>query len=364
VIRSTPTASASLARFRRELSDALSWRTVAFVAGVLVLQLGFILSYVGAFHAPRPHDVTLGVVAGARTPSLVGSLDALAGHPLAARALSSASQARREVVDGRLSGALVVGAATTDQLTVASGGGVAVAESLTTIVTRVEGAAHRRVAVVDAVPLQRGDARGLTGFYLVVGWLVGGYLAAALLGVARGSRPANEHRALIRLLALALYAAVSGLGGAIVVGPVLGALTGHTLALWGLGTLVVAAAAAVTVALQTLAGVIGIGLAVALFVVLGNPSAGGAYQSALLPPFWRALSGALPNGAGVDAVRRLVYFGARGASGDLAILALYAVAGAAIALVSAGVLARRVTLVASTSSSTAVIAGPSCDAPA
>lgn len=337
----TPAPSTTVARFRHELSDAVSWRTAALVVGVLALQLGFILSYVGAFHAPRPHDVALGVVAGTHTPALVGSLDSLPGHPLDARALSSASHARREVVDGRLSGALVVGPSGTVQLTVASGGGVAVAESLTAVVTRVEGAAHQRVAVIDAVPLQRGDARGLTGFYLVVGWLVGGYLAAALLGVARGSRPANEHRALIRLLALALYAGVSGLGGAIVVGPVLGALTGHTLALWGLGTLVVAAAAAVTVALQTLAGVIGIGLAVALFVVLGNPSAGGAYQTALLPPFWRALGGALPNGAGVDAVRRLVYFGARGASGDLAILALYAAAGTAVSLVSAGVLARR-----------------------
>ncbi|MGC8510406.1 MAG: DUF3533 domain-containing protein [Acidimicrobiales bacterium] len=337
----SPATSTGLARFRLEVRDAVSWRTAALVAGVLALQLGFILSYVGAFHAPRPHDVTLGVVAGPRTPALVGSLDALAGHPLDARALSSASQARHEVVDGRLSGALVLGPARTDRLTVASGGGVAVAESLTAVVTRVEDAAHRRVAVIDAVPLQQGDARGLTGFYLVVGWLVGGYLAAALLGVARGSRPANEHRALIRLLALALYAGVSGLGGAIVVGPVLGALTGHTLALWGLGTLVVAAAAAVTVALQTLAGVVGIGLAVALFVVLGNPSAGGAYQSALLPPFWRALGGALPNGAGVDAVRRLVYFAGRGASGDLAVLALYAAAGAAVSLISAGVLARR-----------------------
>ncbi len=341
MIASTTPPSTCVARFRREVGDAVSWRTTALVVGVLLLQMGFILSYVGAFHAPRPHDVTLGVVAGPRTTALVGSLDALTGHPIAARALASASAARRDVIDGRLSGALVLGPASNDQLTVASGGGVAVAESLTAVVMRVEAAAHRHVAVIDAVPLQRGDARGLTGFYLVVGWLVGGYLAAALLGVARGSRPANEHRALLRLLALALYAGVSGLGGAIVVGPILGALAGHTLALWGLGTLVVAAAAMVTVALQTLAGVIGIGLAVALFVVLGNPSAGGAYQSALLPPFWRALGGALPNGAGVDAVRRLVYFGARGASGDLAVLALYAVAGAVVSLVSAGLLARR-----------------------
>jgi hypothetical protein len=67
--------------------------------------------------------------------------------------------------------------------------------------------------------------------------------------------------------------------------------------------------------------------------VLGNPSAGGAYQAALLPPFWRALSGALPNGAGVDSVRRVVYFGANGVGGDLLVLALYVVAGVVVTLV-------------------------------
>jgi uncharacterized phage infection (PIP) family protein YhgE len=93
----------------------------------------------------------------------------------------------------------------------------------------------------------------------------------------------------------------------------------------------VVAASAVTMAFQTLFGVIGIGITVLFFVVLGNPSAGGAYQAALLPPFWRALSGALPNGAGVDSVRRIVYFGARGIGGDLGVIALYVVGGVVVA---------------------------------
>jgi len=70
-------------------------------------------------------------------------------------------------------------------------------------------------------------------------------------------------------------------------------------------------------------------------VVLGNPSAGGAYQAALLPPFWRALTGALPNGAGVDSVRRIVYFGGRGVGGDLLVIALYAIGGVAVAVLVA-----------------------------
>jgi uncharacterized phage infection (PIP) family protein YhgE len=186
--------------------------------------------------------------------------------------------------------------------------------------------------VVDVVPRQAGDGHGLTGFYLVIGWIVGGYLVSSLLGVASGSRPATFRRGLIRLLSVVPYAILSGLGGAVVVGPGLGALSGHLLALWGLGALIVFAAAAVTMAFQVLFGVIGIGITVLVFVVLGNPSAGGAYQASLLPPFWRALTNTLPNGAGVDSVRRIVYFGGQGILGHLLTLSLYAVGGVAVTL--------------------------------
>ena len=50
-----------------------------------------------------------------------------------------------------------------------------------------------------------------------------------------------------------------------------------------LGALLVFAVGAVTLAFQTL-----------FFVILGDPRAGAAYQPALLPPFWRAISSALP----------------------------------------------------------------------
>ena len=42
--------------FWAELRDAVSLRTMTLVGGVLLLQLAFILSYVSAFHAPKPHE--------------------------------------------------------------------------------------------------------------------------------------------------------------------------------------------------------------------------------------------------------------------------------------------------------------------
>ncbi len=329
--------------FLGELHDAVAPRTVVLVLGVLLIQLGFILSYVGAFHAPTPRNISLAVVAPAQQAGqLVGQLNGLPGGPVDAVAVSDAQQARRDVVDGTRSAALLVDTqGTQDTLLVASGGGTSVVTAVEQIATQVAGQQQRTVHVTDVVPLQTGDGRGLSGFYLVVGWIVGGYLVAALLGVAKGARPANVRRAVIRLLAVVPYAVLSGLGGALVVDQVLGAITGHTPALWWLGALVVFGAAAVTMAFQVLFGVLGIGLTVVVFVVLGNPSAGGAYQPALLPPFWRAISGALPNGAATDTVRRIVYFGAEGTGGHLAVLAAYALGGVVLTVGACSMRGRR-----------------------
>ena len=90
-------------------------------------------------------------------------------------------------------------------------------------------------------------------------------------------------------------------------------------------------------AFQVLLGMAGIGLAILLFVVLGNPSAGGAYPAVLLPPFWAAIGRWLPPGAGTDAVRTIVYFPAASLAQPVWTLVAYAVIGAAVTLaVAAG----------------------------
>lgn len=243
---------------------------------------------------------------------------------------------------GSTSGVLIVHpTGKTDTLLVASGGGAATAAAVEDVIGQAEATQHRSATVTDAVPAQPGDGRSLSGFYLVIGWLVGGYLVAALLGIATRPRPASARRAIIRLIVLVPYAILSGLGGAIIVGPLLGALTGHLLAMAALGALIVYCAAAVTMAFQVFLGTIGVGLTLVLFVILGNPSAGGAYPAPLLPGFWRAISPALPNGAGVQALRRIVYFGSYNITGNLLIISLYIVTATAVALTGTTLLARR-----------------------
>ena len=327
-----------------EFKDAVSTRTVGLIVGVLLLQLGFILSYVGAFHAPTPQEIPIAVVSPSAQVSdqTVARINGLATRPLQAVTVADRAAAEQQIHSGKLSAALIVDPqGTTDTLLVSGGGGVSASTAVTTVVGQLEAAQQRTVVTQDIVPLQSGDGRGLTGFYLVIGWIVGGYLVAALLGVSAGARPATPRRAYFRLVAVIPYAILSGLGGVLVVDQVLGALVGHFMTLWWLGVLVVASAATVTLAFQVLFGVLGIGVTVLVFVVLGNPSAGGAYQTTLLPPFWRAISNVLPNGAGTDTVRRIVYLGSNGITGHLVVLALYVVLGTAVALAGSHLLHRR-----------------------
>ncbi|NEA55826.1 DUF3533 domain-containing protein [Streptomyces sp. SID13666] len=329
--------------FAAELRDAISFRAFLLVVGGLLIQLAFIVSYLGAFHSPTPHRIPAAVVAPAQVAGKVAAqLNGLPGEPVKAVVVADEAEARRQIMNRTVDAAILINpAGKTDSLLVASAGGPSVSQTAAQIAQSVEKTQHRQVTVTDIKAPNKEDGRGLSSFYLVIGWVVGGYLTASILGVAGGARPVNRHRTAIRLGTLALFSVVSGLGGAIIVDPVFSALTGHFVALWAIGALVVFAAAAVTTALQTLFGIIGIGLSILLFVVMGNPSAGGVYPASLLPRFWSAIGQSLPPGAGTTAVRNTVYFGGSATAGPLWVLAAYAVAGVVVAMATVVVRDRR-----------------------
>ncbi|MFF7182280.1 DUF3533 domain-containing protein [Streptomyces sp. NPDC008121] len=318
-----------------ELKSAVTPRAALLVVGVLALQLLFIASYVGALHNPKPKDVPFGVVGPQQVSAqLIGRLERLPGKPLDPRTVTDQAEARKQIMNREIDGALVVNpAGTTDTLLVASGGGTVLSSALDALFTRVEAAERRTLRTVDIAPASKQDFDGLSAFYLAVGWCVGGYICAAILAISAGSRPANRERALIRLGVLALYSVLGGLGGAVIVGPILGALPGSVAALWGLGALVVFAVGAATLALQCLFGIVGIGLAILLIVIAGNPSAGGAFPLPMLPPFWSAIGPALPPGAGTWVARSIAYFKGNDVTGPLLVLSAWAVVGSVITLV-------------------------------
>ena len=323
----------------------LTTRNGLLVLAILGIQIGFIASYLGAFHDPKPHRVPLAVVAPAGTPpqqalQAVGKLNAVPGAPLDARLVPDEEAARDELARRRVYGAYLPSAQGPDRLFVDSAASASVSQALSEVFGEVARADHRPVTVVDVIPAGAGDARGLSAFYLAVGWMLGGYLVATGLSISRSARPAHPPAAAVRLAAVAVYAVASGILGAVATVRILGAFSGHLVALSALGALLVFASGAFAMALQAWAGVIGVGLTVLILVVLGNPSAGGAYAAPLLPPFWRAIGPWLPPGAGTTAARGILYFHSNGVVGPALVLGAYAVAGT-LATFAASALADR-----------------------
>ncbi|MFC9425183.1 DUF3533 domain-containing protein [Streptomyces sp. NPDC056987] len=321
--------------FVDEVKNAVTVRSALLVLGVLALQLLFIASYVGALHSPRPSGVKVAVVApGPSAAQLTSALKRLPGRPLDPRTLPDENTARRQIMNRDIDAALVVRPrSVNDTLLIATGQGTNETRILADIFEGLEAQQQRSLALEDIAPASARDAGSLTSFYLVIGWCVGGYLCAAALAVGAGTRPPDLGRSVIRLAVLAVYAIVGGLLGAVIAGPVLGALPGSVAGLWGLGALTVFAVGALTLALQALFGVVGIGLAVLIVVIAGNPSSGGGYPWPLLPDFWRAIGPALPPGAATWVARSIAYFRGNAVTAPLLVLSLWAVAGTAVTLV-------------------------------
>jgi hypothetical protein len=165
-------------------------------------------------------------------------------------------------------------------------------------------------------------------------WVFGGYLGVTILGLVVGPRVFKKE--LVRLSALGVYAVAARLLDALVAECILHALSDHFLALAGVGTLVVFAAGVPTEALQALFGIAGTGIALLALIILGNPATGVAFSPAMLPGFWRAIGFWLPPDARVRAETGAVYFQGHATLGALAVLAVYAAVGTAVALIVGG----------------------------
>lgn len=301
-------------------------RTAALlIVGVLALQVAFVASYVGAFHDPEPRLIPVAVV-GDRDAALQvrDALNALEGRPLDARFSADRGAAIDLLEDRDTAAALVLGDEREHELLVAGAEGQSETEAVIDVVRDSLAVTNQTITVTDQIPSSPNDARGLTSFYLTMGWVIGGFLAAAVIGIVAGSRGAGGAAVSVRLLGMAIYSVLSA---ALTVWVTLGwfdALPRDGALLQVLvGTLVVFAVGSATLALEAWFGVLGIAAGALVFVVLGNPSSGGAFPPRLLPHFWATIGEILPPGASTSAVRGIAYFGGVGLGAALTTLAAW-----------------------------------------
>jgi hypothetical protein len=304
-------------------------RTVVFVVAILLLELGFVASYAGALHAPVLNPVPVAAVA----PT--AQFDALAAElgkvhaPVRLQLAPSADSATGQLRTGQVS-AVVTVQPTQLQLSVASASGPAVVSVVEAVFSGMATAAHLGLQIRDEEPLPAANARGLVQFYFVVGLVIGGYLLSVVLGLGGGTTPGSLRRGIRRLGVLALYSAASACLSLLIIDQGYGYQSGHVAQLIGLAALLVFSAGAVAMALTAAFGLIGTWLVIILFVILGNPSAGGAWPNILLATPWRQFGPWLPNGAGLDATRSILFLGSYDLRTPLLVLAGYALAGMAV----------------------------------
>lgn len=251
----------------------------------------------------EPHRVPVLVVAPAVVAhELAVEADGLAGRPFDADWTDDPDLARAAVRDGTAVAALLVDLRETrDVLLVNPRHDPDLTDAVTDRLTAVEKARDRRLEVRPVVTSGADAAQRVRWYVVLCGLLGFGY--AVLVSLVRGPVAATAGRGLLRLTGLAAVA-VAGVGLLQLLPAT--RLPGDDLRIVALGAAYVFTIGAVTLAVEALAGLVGIAAVAALYFVLATPLLAGTSRY-LLPDPWPAVSVWTPTGAAEEALTRLAY---------------------------------------------------------
>lgn len=299
------------------------------VAAALVALFAFSAIFVEAFRAPHPHRLGIGVVGSPSTASrMQRGLDAQASGAFHVRGYTDEAAGRNAVGHADVRAVFIPGASG-DRLLVASAWGVPPAQLITESFRALAAQTKTPLAVRDVAPLPAHDRFGLSSVFAVVGTLIPSLAFGALLAfLARGVSSR------LRWSAVVSYAVLAGLVVALNVDLLLGALTGAFAGVAFVAGLLALAVASTVHGLSRFAGPAGLATAVALLLLLGFPSSGGAVTQQLQPSFYGAISAWLPPGAALTAFRNVVYFHWAHTATPLLVLAAWAAGGLAVGLLA------------------------------
>jgi nucleotide-binding universal stress UspA family protein len=301
----------------------IPYRALAgFIVACAAFAAIFVALAVGAYHAPRPHNLPVGIVGSATvTGGVEHALDAALPGAISWRSYPSAADARTGIMQREVDGALVASSPTLRGL-IATGGGTAPANFLTQAFGTVAAKTGHPLVVTDVVPPLPGDTQALSSFFLL--------LASLIPSVAAGSGTALAFRKARPALGIAAPVAVAvaiGLVSAAVADGIAG--LGHYPAVAGVTALFSLAVAAPTAVLARIRPPL-VALAVLLFIVAGIPDSGGpANLSSFSAAGFRTFDSVLPLGVAASVLRNVVYFGGHSTALHLWVLAAWAVAGLA-----------------------------------
>jgi ABC-2 family transporter protein len=305
-------------------------RLFAIAAFAAILGFGITLSFGYADHDPVPHGVRIAVAA---APAVRAKLQTRLEHAQPGGfdlvSTASARAAIHSVRSQSTAAALIVPPGGPATIVTAGAEGVLQQQALTTALTKASQSMHRSAKSRDVAPLQNGDRSGLSSFVFGLGLLIPSVLGSVglfLLGM--------RLRLWWRVAAATLFALLAACAGVLAMDTILGALTGATAALIGIGFLGALSFVLFVAALQAVVGLPGTAMAAVGFIFVGNAISGGSVPIGFLPDGFRQIAPWLPNAAIIHGVRDVVYFNGHDLAQPLLVLGLWpAVALAVLAAV-------------------------------
>ena len=299
--------------------------TAVFIAAVFV----FAGVYTTTQHNPTPHQLRVGIVAPDLMVGIINTgLKAEAPGYFTLKQYPSEASLESAIMDRKAYGGYVYRKRSGLLLT-APAAGRAAAEAVTSLGAYLSKTLRQPLVTKDLAPLPAHDSAGLSSYTYQYGVLVPSFFFGMLIfmfGYGLSLR--------WRLGLIGGYALGAGIVGALTVGPIVGALPDHFLALAALGALYAAMAALVTYGLCRLLSYVGLGLAAFLLILVGNSTAGGSINQEFLPDFFRSIGQVLPNGPFIRSVRNTVYFDGANTHRAIFVVALWALGGLLLALIA------------------------------
>jgi hypothetical protein len=294
-------------------------RLFAIAGFAALLGLLITLSFGYADHDPKPHGVRVAVAAPpAVRARLAAGLQHVEPGGFDLVNVPGAGAAARSVRSQRSAGALIVPSSGAVTIVTAGAEGVLQQQAITAALTAASRAMRRPTKALDVAPLSSGDRAGLSSFVFGLGLLlpsVIGGVALFLLGM--------RLRLWWRVAAAILFALLVACGGVLAMSTILGALTGASAALVGIGFLGALSFVLFVAALQAVVGLPGTALAAVAFIFVGNAVSGGSVPVDFLPGGFRQIAPWLPNNAIVRGVRDVVYFHGHDLAHPLLVLGLW-----------------------------------------
>lgn len=282
----------------------------------------FCLCYVGSFHTLHVADVPIAVVGD--SSALRATADEQSPGTFAFTEFADDDSADAAVLSGSMAVAYDVEANT---LAVASAHQAQVVSLVPKMLDPLLGT-DTPPTTVELAPLPANDTTGMVSMYLMLTWCIGGYMTAMFIGLMGGPL-----RVWTRIATILTLGAVISLVTNVLVGPVLGAVTGDfwRLALTAWGWIV-----AIGLTVNGLSYFFGrfIALpAMVIFVFLSVPSSGAAMPAWFMPEPFRWLNNVVVGSGITEMLKRELYGVGPGIQRGVIMMASYALIGLILSIV-------------------------------